>query len=309
MIKETNARYSFGLEFARLMALNDDLTIPDPDRVVGGVGPFDFSGYATPAAIPLTVKLDADAEVTVNVNLTVGVADISAVTVAELVARINAAAIPDVTASQEIVPLTNRLKLAYTGTEVVQYMQVYGDLAKLADIGQGFGCEFVRSDTLQSFGDTPTVKASETITVTDAQGSDTEVLTDEQRKGFTATVVDTADDPALLALMEGGDYDPVTGIYEAPLNDARKVYFYAEVYYAQYAEGTNKEADIIGYVRKYYRSCKGATGEQNHSRAFGVMNYTITGTAYKDENSNRFADSQRKELTVEDYIALDLYNV
>ncbi len=71
MIKATNARYSFGLEFARLMALNDDLTIPDPDRVVGGVGPFDFSAYLTPAAIPLTIKLDADAAVTVNVNLTV----------------------------------------------------------------------------------------------------------------------------------------------------------------------------------------------------------------------------------------------
>lgn len=310
MIKLVNARYSFGLDFFRAMRQNDDLTNPTPDRIVGGIGPFDFSGYATPAAIPLTIKFDNHTAVTVNVNLTVGVADISAVTVDELVARIIAAGLIDVTVSKEIVPLTNRIKFEYSGTDVVTDMQVYGACANLCLIGQGFGCQFIKSDTLKSFGDSPTVKAGETITTTDAQGDDTDVLTDDQRKGFTAKVVDTvSDDWDLLALLEGGTYDPVTKTYETPLSNARKIYFYAEVYYGQYAQGSNKEADLIGYVKKLFRSCVGSLGEQNHQRGFADGNYTVKGTAYKDENLNRFSDAQRKELTVEDYLALDVYNV
>ncbi len=64
MIKLVNARYSFGLDFFRAMRQNDDLTNPTPDRIVGGIGPFDFSGYATPAAVPLTIKFDNHAAVT-----------------------------------------------------------------------------------------------------------------------------------------------------------------------------------------------------------------------------------------------------
>jgi hypothetical protein len=309
MSLKTDARYSFGLEFARFMALNDDLTIPSPDRVIGGVGPFDFSGYATPAAIPLTIKFDAEAESTVNVNLTVGVVALTAVTVDELVARVNAAAPVDVTASKEIVPLTNRFKLEYSGTEVIGYMQVYGDLAELALIGQGLVCEFVKSDTLKSIGDTPKDKAEETIATTDAHGIDTEVITDGYRKGFTAKVVDTAEDWRLLALMEGGVYDAVAKTYEAPDSTTRKIYFYAEIFYAQYAVGSNKEADIIGYIRKFFRSCKGSFGEQSHQRGFADGNYSVVGTSYKDESNNLYSDYQRKELTVEDYLALDVYNV
>ena len=309
MIKLVNARYSFGLDFFRAMRQNDDLTNPTPDRIVGGIGPFDFSGYATPATVPLTVKFDNQAAVTVNVNLTAGVADISAVTVDELVARINAAGLIDVTVSKEVAPLTNRIKFEYSGTDVVIHMQVYGACANLCLIGQGFGCQFIRSDTLKSFGDTPTVKAGETITTTDAQGDDTDVLTDDQRKGFTAKVVDTAEDWELLALFEGGTYDPVAKTYETPLSDTRKIYFFAEVYYGQYAQGSNKEADLIGYVRKLFRSCAGSTGEQNHQRGFADGNYSVKGTAYKDELLNRYSDAQRKELTVEDYLALDVYNV
>ena len=42
----TNSKFAFGLVFARFMALNADLTIPVVSRMIGGVGPFDYSGVA-----------------------------------------------------------------------------------------------------------------------------------------------------------------------------------------------------------------------------------------------------------------------
>lgn len=306
MAMRASARYAFGLVFARLMALNDDKTIPTPDRVIGGAGPFDFSGAPAPAAVPLTVKLDNGVAITVTVNLTVGVADITAVTVAELVVRINATA-TEVLASAE--PVTGRLMLEYDGTETPTYMQVYGLCATLAMVGQGFGCRFIKLDTAKNVSDTPTVKAEETITTTDAKGLDTEVITDGYRKGFTATLVDTARDPELRAIMEGGAYDAVTGIYEAPTSTSAKVYFFLELYYDLYNEGSNKEADLVGYVRKLYRSCKGSVGQAQHQRGWTDGNYEVVGTSYTDELGAVHGDVQETELTVPQYTALDLANV
>ena len=118
-----NAHYVFGILWARLMALNDDLTLPAPDNIIGGVGPFDYSGEADPSAIEMTIKFDNGAEDTQDVDLS-GVVDISAVTVAELWAAINAAGFTDITASAQAV--TGRLKIIYSGTDTVTVMQVSG---------------------------------------------------------------------------------------------------------------------------------------------------------------------------------------
>jgi hypothetical protein len=314
MALRDTARYAFGLVFTRFMALNDDLTIPTPDRIMGGVGPFDFSGHATPAAVPITVKLDNGAEDAQTVDLTAGVADISAVTVAELVARINLAGLTDITASEDLT--TGRLLLVYSGTDDPLYMQVYGDCAILALIGQGRGCQFKTTDTLKSLSDTPTQKDSETISTIDANGLDTEILTDGYRKGFSANIVDTAEDFALRALIEGGVYTErdagppvVPASYVAPTSESRKIYFYVEAFYKQYERGTQNEGNEIGYVRKFHRSCKGVVGDRTHERAFGDINYAIQGTSYKDESGNLLADTELTEMTVEEYEAYDVYNV
>jgi hypothetical protein len=304
------ARYVFGLPFVRMMALNDDLTRPEPDRIIGGAGPFDFSGAPAPANVPLTVKFDAEPAVTLVVNLTVGVADISAVTVAELAARIDAAAAVaglDIDASVEA--LTGRLKIEYSGTEAYAYMQVYGLCATLSLVGQGFGCQFVRADTLKSIADTPDLKADEKITTTDALGIDTEISTDGYRKGVTLTVVDTAQDPRMRALMEGGAYNETTGVYEVPTSTSGKTYFYIEAFVRRYRQGTNKEGDHVDYLKKLYRSCKGAVGQVTHQRGWADGNYTVVGTAGIDDSGNALPDTQETVLTRAAYAALDLENV
>lgn len=305
----TNAKYAFGLEFARFMPLNADLTTPTTTSMLGGIGPFDFSGATSTAAVPLTIKIDNGTAETVNIDVSTGVGSVdeSAVTVAELFAAINAETPTDMTASADVT--TGRIKLAYSGAGSPDYIQVYGEAALISEFGQGYGLKFIKSDTLKSIGDSPTMKDVETFTTTDSNGLDTEVMSDGYRKGFTATIVDSAEDWELLALIEGGTYDSANGTYDVPTSETTKPYFYIEAYYSQYSKGTNKEADITSYVKKTFRTCSGVVGDKTHERGFADGNYTITGTSYKDASGNIYGDTQLEQLTVEEYEALDLYNV
>ena len=71
----------------------------------------------------------------------------------------------------------------------------------------------------------------------------------------------------------------------------------------------NKEADIVGVMRKLFKSCKGVEGDSNHERNWGPANFNITGTSYKDENEVLSGASSRRALTVEEWEALDVENV
>lgn len=309
MLKE-DARYGFGLKFARFMALNDDKTIPRVDRMVAGAGPFDFSGVTDISDVVATVKIDNGLEVDLSIDLS-GASLQSAVTAAEYAAALNVALLAaSIDLEATVSGATGRVELQTTLTsDLPEIVQFYGEGAKLAKFGQGFGLKFVKSDTLKSLGDTPTQKDQEEFTTTDANGLDTEILTDGYRKGFSASIVDAAEDFELLALIEGGTYDPVTGIYEVPTSSTRKVYFCCEAFYAQYAQGTNKEADLVGYVGKLFRTCKGTPGDKTHERGFADGNYTITGTSYKDEDGVVHGDTKITKYSIEDYEALDLWNV
>jgi hypothetical protein len=306
MSLRTAAKYVEGFKFFRLMPHGPDGLISTPIRVVGGIGPFDFSAASVPAAVPIKWKIDNGAELSDDVDITDAVDD-AAVTVDELITAITAAPFTGLTASKEAV--TGRFKLAITVPGAAVHFQVYGEFANIVGIGQGFGCEFIRSDTMKSFQETPSVKASETLTTTDANGKDTEVITDGYRKGFTGTLVDTAIDAKLKALMEGGHYDETTKIYEAPTIDDTAPTFWMEVYSAIYHEGTNKEPDLVGYVKKLYRSCKGAIGQMQHQRGWADGNYTVVGTTYKDSTGALLGDIQETELTVAQYEALHLLTV
>lgn len=312
MSLRADSRYSFGLEFARFLPLNDDLTIPlpvatDPSGkayLVGGAGPtFDFSDIdSSDDAIPLTAKIDNGDEDEQLVDLSAA-ADMSAVTSAELLIALTAAGITDATFSLEAI--TNRIQCVFASGS---YWQLYGECAEIALFGQGLGMKFIKTETLKSMGDTPDVKDEEKFTTTDASGIDTEVISDGYRKGFASTIVDSADDFNLRELIEGGQVDD-DGNYEVPTSADEKIYFMVEAFYAQYEEGTNKEADLAGYIKKLHRSCKGGISERNHERDFSDMTYEIAGTAYKTEAGVLYGDTKLSPLTVEEYEALNVDTV
>lgn len=309
------ANYEFGLPFMRFMPLNADFTIPTVINMLGGTGPFDFSGVDDDTAVALSIKQDNGAVTSIVVDVSTAL-DTAAVTVAELVTALTTGATPalstiDIEASSGTGKNgSTRIKLASTNTATTPtYIQVYGEFAEIALFGQGFGLKFVKADTIQSCSITPTLKEDETFTTVDALGKDTEIISDGYLKGITGTIVDTAKDKELAVLMMGGSYDTVTGIYEAPTSESTRYYFYIEMFYPYYSEGTNQEGDIVGYVQKTIRIAKGAFGDDSHSREWTIGNYTFTGVSYKDALGEVNGSFYEDELTVAEYNALDLLNV
>ena len=298
-----NAKYHFGFEFLRIMAANPDLTPPSPSRIVGGIGPFDYSGAAVPATVELLIKIDGALDSVVAIDLS-GVGAIGAVTVAELFAAINTAAYTDITASKEAV--TDRLLLVAASGD---YLQVYGEGAEIADIGQGLGVKFLKSDTMETSAETITNKDEEQITQTDAKGRDTEILTDGYRKGLTQVWTDTAGDYLIRQLVEGGVIDSVTGEYTVPDSSSTKKYFYAELIWARYAEGSNLERNRVGYVQQKIFVAKATFGDRSAGRDWIKWVYNVTAPSYKDASGVVQPDSKELPLTVDEYEALDVENV
>ena len=308
MALKNNARYAFGLHYMRFMALNDDLTKPAPDNIIGGAGPFDFSGYTPITTIPLKVKLGAADEVAVTMDLTAAVDD-AAVTVDEVVTALTAAfttADVDLTASK--VAETGRLKIV-ADDPLVTDLQVYGDGAKTLMIGQGHGVQYLVSDTMQSFSNTPVRKEGERITTTDAQGFDTEVITDGYYKGFTGSIVDTAEDWAILALLEGLHLDATTGALSSPTFATVRPYVAIEAFYAKYRKGQSYEGEMVGYRKVDAPMCKGMGGEKTHERGWSNETYTVEGKTWVDESGVEHSAWTKTELTVPQFNALDIEHV
>ena len=53
----------------RFMALNDDLTKPAPDNIIGGAGPFRLLGIHPLTTVPINVKIGAADEVKVTMDV------------------------------------------------------------------------------------------------------------------------------------------------------------------------------------------------------------------------------------------------
>ena len=306
MSLKANSKYKFGVEFARFMAKNYDGTKATPTRTVGGGGTFDFSGAdVTISAVPLSIKLDNGAVQTKDVDLSDAVVA-SAVTVDEVVTAITASAFVGITASKEAV---TELLLIKQTTVTASYMQVYGQLAEICLIGQGKGTKFVKCQTLKDFTSTQTEKASETITTTDANGEDTDMISDSYVKGGTGKFTDTAYDQELKALIEGGKYDSVTGLYSAPKPDSSKVYWDVEFFERIYSGGSNKQNDIVGYLMTSIESCSGSIPESSASRAWADTAYNFIATEGKDKDGNKISWRSEKMLSVVQYGAMAITTV
>jgi len=307
-MQKANGVFQYGADMVLVMASNPDLTMPSPSRIVGGIGPFDFSGAANTSSVPFSVKIDTAAAETVNIDVSAGCVDITAVTVAELVILLNAAGFTDMSFDTEVVTL--RLLCEYIGTLTTpNYMQIYGECARLAGIGQGLGCQFVKIDGMQSVNEVPKIKAAESVAVEDAQGDETSIEVPEKRKGVTGNLVDTVKDTYLRAIIEGGTYNFTTGSYTVPLATADKIYFYMEFFVPEYGQGENAESNITSYGQTIIKLCLGGVGDVMHNKGFVVTTYPYTGYHYTDSAGTRSGDTEKNDLTEGEYLALDVANL
>lgn len=299
MLRDNGALYPYGFLRGRARALNDDLTTPAYNNIVGGAGPFDFSSLtATKTAIPIFFKVNDLDVVSETFDLTAA-AFLNAVTVDELVTALTAASITGWTFSKD--STTGRIKMVNSTTDA--YVQVYGIGARLMKIGQGWGIKAIKSDTFQSLSESPTMKEDTTQTVTDANNKDTEVIIPGYVKGWSGTLVDTSEDFELMELVEGGTLSTDGKTYNQPTSSSKKPMFEIETYGAYYSRGTNYEETIVAYRHSHYKMCKGSLGEKNFQAGFTTSSYAITGTEYKPKGTGVTASSGIvvKQIDAEDW--------
>jgi hypothetical protein len=183
-------------------------------------------------------------------------------------------------------------------------LQVYGDLAEYSMIGQGFGIKYLTSDTIRTMTETANRKAGETIATTDAWGVDTTVVTDGYYKGFSAPIVDTAEDWEMFALCEGLHLNASGGM-SSPTSETIRPMIGANAFYGKYLQGENRETELVGYREIDYKYCKGMGGDKTHERGFSDSTYTLEGTTHRDAVTKIVQPAWDKiELTVAQFNAL-----
>jgi hypothetical protein len=313
MSLRTNADFILGVKYVRVIPLNADLSIPLPVSankhgrgfLIGGTGPFDFSAADSSGAVVIYHKADNGTKETKYVDLSAA-ADISAVTIGELVTALTNAAITGATFTATVAPdpKVGYLKCIFaTG----KYHQLYGQCAEVAGFGQGKGVKYAVMDTAKSIGDTPVNKDSQSFTTVDANNLETQVNTDGYRMGVGAKLVDTANDKWLRSIVEGGTIDD-DGIYSVPTSETTKVYFMVEVFYKVFRKGINKEGAMVGYELQSLLSCKGSMADRSHEAGFSDATYDIKGDSYTDENGVLNADTIIEPLTIAEFLTLDVGN-
>jgi hypothetical protein len=307
MLKE-NALYNAMTDLIMFMPHGYDKKRVKPTRIVGGAGPFDFSGVTTPAAIPFKLKADNGSVISGNVDLDdVGIT-LSAVTADQLVTALSdgltAAGATGWTATKETT--TGFVKLACS-TSGVKYAQAWGEALEIALFGQGLGARFRMSNDIESFNPSPTMKEDTTLTATNAKGEDVEVIIAGYKKGFSGAIVDLPEDYEMMELMEGGIIDSA-GAYHEPTVEQSKNKKSFEIYVLRrnYPKGTNKDSDLDSFELVQFYSCKGSVGGENYGASIDKKTYNIVGTNYTDETGAEFGYGKRTPLTIAQHDALPL---
>ena len=283
---------------------------PGPVSVLdanGGVGPFDFSGVVDTSAVEFVIQIQYGAPESKTIDVSTGVGSVieSAVTAAELAAAITAAAYTGITASVENLRITIDVDALWG-----RYLQVYGEGARIALFGQGVGQRFVLIDTQKSFSSDPVLKEAETFETTDTNNETTEVISDQYRKGFTATFTDSSLNYQLRAILEGGIISEDGKQYKVPSSSDKAIYFAIETVQRVYTYGSNKKQQLTGYILKKFFTAMASKGGETGGIEWQDQVYNIVGTEYKDPVTNVISgDSDEEKLTVAEFDALNWENI
>jgi hypothetical protein len=309
MSLRNDAEYMTGVEISKIIPLNTDgsTVLPYPGKTdvaaYSGLGPFDFSGASSPAAVPLTIKVNTVAE-TKTIDITTA-SDQSAVTVTELMAAITTAAFTGITAAADSRGY-GKISVG-AGDAETDYLQVYGEAALLGDFGYGYGMKFRTLNTQKSFPLTPVNVDDESIETIDSRRKKTRVIYAGYRDGVTGSLVDSAVDNDLRALLTGGSWDATTKEFVAPLADAVKPKVSIEVQSYLYLKNSNQENDwIAAKVTRAFNMSSKEDGSGDGSNNFQDMSYSFNGTEYLNPvDSTKLGDSMTKDYTRAAFEALN----
>lgn len=302
---DTDNRFLFGPTIFRLIPNNPDGGKALPTRVVGGVGPFDFSGAAVPAAVTITLKID---NTEISDTLDLSALTLGAVTAAELVTAFTAASISGYTASVE--SGTNRFKIVKTTPGSARYLQIGGEVGLYA----GMPGPIIVSDNQKSIAFENINKDSEVIETIDSNGLSTSINTDGYPTGATVTITNANYDLALTKAVVGGELvdDGFTEeLYESPGASTEKPIFTIETINSMWSKDANQAGNQVGYRWRRYNNCKGITGGEAGDRNFQDGVLTITAVPYRDPitGTKDVKVYSEQKLTTTEYEALHFETV
>jgi hypothetical protein len=292
---------------ARIRPNNPDGGIPLVTRTVGGIGPFDFSDAVDPAAVTIQIKTDNGSWVNDTIDLDDELINIAAVTVAQLFAAINTAAVTNLTASSETD--TGRIKLALTTPGAAKYLQVRGEVAKFAGFGYGYTTEWRKINTMASVAQADVNHDSERLEWVDGTGDVSAIITKSYKTSKTLTLTDNADDMNIRAFSEGGTFSDdgydAEGYHE-PLPSAEKPTLSMEWFAEVYASDDNNQGNVLGYNWYIANSLKHtSTADNPGDRSAHQIGYVYSAVPYRDPlTGDKEATAIKQFLEVDEYLAL-----
>lgn len=312
------AKKLFSIDRIITRRCNPDGTVALPSRIVGGIGPFDYSGI-TGTDTPLVTKIDFAAAVTSTISLA-GVSDQSAVTVDELVTAIQAASITGLTASKE--SGTNRLLIVADAAESdnlriggvnanpVRWLQVYGECAEIAGIGYGAGIKFKVDTDLAGASDAIDRQDAETVDLENGVNELTQVEFPAKVLGRNMTATYNSKDLERSYQLAGGTYDATNGTYEDPISSDVPPQVTAETFQRIYGEGKSGFSNFNNVERILYKSGTAAPADRaRDARAFTSNPFDFSFPGYTDENDVAKAAAFIEELSEAEYSAFDFDNL
>jgi hypothetical protein len=273
-------------------------TISHKGGLVGGTGPWDLTGFAgDDLELILTY---GKTEKTASLDLS-GVADIGAVTAAELAAAINTA-FTEVSAS--VVTVGADYDAAYlkivdkeTGETALPWFAPFGFQGKIAERVGIIG--WVATKDIKGSSAEPKIETGETVTATSGTGIRCSIKEPDKVTGKTLTITLSAKEEGILSMIFGDDYDPVNGDYFEKASDVEAPSFVYRNWVRRYPSGENAKATQTQMLLRSFPACNGTPGSSSDEEA-GFASVEITADVAANSRSNMPSEF-RKVVSVTDY--------
>lgn len=161
------------------------------------------------------------------------------------------------------------------------------------------GTSTVSIETPQQFGVTPQFSDGQRQELRGGDKLIAVVEDDDELTGMDLTFTDALLNGPAMEIIGGGEWDDVTEKYTAPAIGAVKTPFEAKLYVAQYAEASQHQSDVEGYVLFTFPYCKGRIPNFTaQDRNFLVPQFTIKARENATANLRVFKWGKASELPV-----------
>ena len=304
-----NKKTSLGPE-GYLIARNNpgDGTPISPTRILGFSGTVDLSAYVAGGDNAyLGIKIDNGAEDVRLVDWTPAV-NKAAVTVAEMITAITAAAFVNITASAD--PITGRLMIACTVPGTIVFLQVFSvsthpNFAAELDFGQGqtyggFGAMYLECfDNTKSVSTPNEIKDKEVIETEDGGGTLISVTLPAIIKGKNPVYTMTDNDLRLKYMIMGGTWDPLTSEYKPPLSSQTTYPIFSTwIFSPLYGKGSNKKENFAGFLQFKMESQTGIEADTTlETKALQERAFNCTATEWENSAGTKQPFYSEKNLS------------